>query len=106
MNPNGIYVTIGGGFPQIIQTLLLGRVLSLLGKKKSCFFIAQIHAKDLEFLGELLASGKIRPVIDREYAIGETAEALGYLEQRHARGKVVVTVRGGSHAEKKAFRGG
>jgi len=46
----------------------------------------------LVFLKELLEVGKVVPVIDRRYPLGETAEALRYLEKGHAQGKVVITV--------------
>ena len=48
--------------------------------------------KDLEFLNGLIEAGKVTPVIDRAYALSEAPEAIRYLEQGHARGKVVVTV--------------
>jgi NADPH:quinone reductase-like Zn-dependent oxidoreductase len=47
---------------------------------------------DLLFLTELIEAGKVKPVLDRTYSLAETAEAIEYLEQGHARGKVVVTV--------------
>ncbi len=50
------------------------------------------NQKDLVFMKELLEAGKVVPVIDRRYPLGETAEALRYLEEGHARGKVVITV--------------
>ncbi len=57
------------------------------------FYIAQLNKADLEVLRELIQSGKITPVIDREYhGLSEAAEALRYLEQGRARGKVVVRV--------------
>ena len=54
--------------------------------------IAKINQKDLVFVKELLEAGKVVPVIDRRYPLCETAEALRYLEEGHARGKVVITV--------------
>ena len=54
--------------------------------------IARVNQKDLSFLKELLESGRVRPVVDRRYQLGETAEAVRYLEEGHARGKVVITV--------------
>jgi NADPH:quinone reductase-like Zn-dependent oxidoreductase len=55
-------------------------------------FLAHLNQADLALLGELAAAGKLVPVIDRTYSLSETAEAMGYLEQGHARGKVVITV--------------
>ena len=86
----GIYVMVGGTMGQIFQALLLGPVLARGGK------VAGVTAKpnraDLATVGEWLEKGTIRPVIDRCYPLGETAEAFRYLEREHARGKVVITV--------------
>ena len=50
------------------------------------------NQKDLIFMKELLEASKVKPVIDRRYPLGETAEAIRYLEEGHAKGKVVITV--------------
>jgi NADPH:quinone reductase-like Zn-dependent oxidoreductase len=55
-------------------------------------FIAKSSQPDLTFLGELIATGKMSPVIDRTCKLDETPEAVSYLEQGHARGKVVIDV--------------
>ncbi len=91
LSQNGIYVAIGGLVP-ILQALLLGRLLSALGRKKMTFFIAKMNQRDLVFLNSLLQAGKIVPVIDRLYRLGDAAEALRYLAEGHAQGKVVLTV--------------
>ncbi len=54
--------------------------------------IAKINQKDLVYLGELLEVGKIVPVIDRRYPLSEVPEAIRYVEEEHAQGKVVITV--------------
>ena len=92
LSPNGIYVVAGGGLGRIFQAMLVGPLLSRIGSKKTCFFIANINQKDLALLKELLAARKVVPVIDRCYPLSDAAEALRYLEARHARGKVVLTV--------------
>jgi NADPH:quinone reductase-like Zn-dependent oxidoreductase len=91
LSQNGIYVAVGGLVP-ILQALLLGRLLSVLGRKKMTFFIAKINHKDLAFLNSLLQAGKIVPVIDRRYRLCDAAEALRYLAEGHAQGKIVLTV--------------
>ena len=54
--------------------------------------VANISQKDLLFIIELIQAGKVRPIIDKRYPLNETAEAVRYLEEGHARGKVVITV--------------
>ena len=92
--PDGICVKAGGkpNLSGILQDLLLAPLLSLTGNKKTRGFIAKLDRKDLNILKDLLATGKIVPVIDRRYPLSETAEALRYLEEGHAQGKVVITV--------------
>jgi NADPH:quinone reductase-like Zn-dependent oxidoreductase len=82
----------GGGIPQMFQAMLLGPLLSLVGSKKSRFFVARIDRTDLGLLQDLVAAGKVVPVIDRRYPLSEAAEAIRYLDEGHARGKVVVTM--------------
>jgi NADPH:quinone reductase-like Zn-dependent oxidoreductase len=72
--------------------MLLGPLLSLIGRKKIRFFLAKLNKTDLGLLADLLESGKVVPIIDRRYPLSETAEAVRYLEEGHARGKVVITV--------------
>jgi NADPH:quinone reductase-like Zn-dependent oxidoreductase len=92
LSQNGIYVAAGGGMAQILQSFLLGPVLSLIGRRKMTFFIANINRKDLMFLKDLLETRKVVPVIDRRYRLSDAAEALRYLAEGHAQGKVVITV--------------
>jgi NADPH:quinone reductase-like Zn-dependent oxidoreductase len=94
LKPGGIFVLVGGGFGQIFQVMLLGPILSLMGSKKLRFFIAKLNQKDFVFLKELIEAGKIVPVIDKRYALGQVAEAIRYLEEGHAQGKIVITVGG------------
>jgi len=92
LSRDGIYVVVGGGLARIFQAMILAPLLSLIGTKKTCFFIANINRKDLVFLKELLEAGKVVPVIDRRYPLSDAAEALRYLEERHAQGKIVLTI--------------
>jgi NADPH:quinone reductase-like Zn-dependent oxidoreductase len=55
-------------------------------------FIARRSQEDLTMMSKLMATGKVTPVIDRRYPLSEVAEALRYLEEGHARGKVVITL--------------
>jgi NADPH:quinone reductase-like Zn-dependent oxidoreductase len=97
LRSDGRYILAGEGsnthlFRAILQVLILGPMLARTGKQKMSFFIANPNRKDLEFLGELLETGKVVPVIDKCYPLADTAEAFRYLEEGHARGKVVITV--------------
>ncbi|MFI5096580.1 MAG: NAD(P)-dependent alcohol dehydrogenase [Candidatus Acidiferrales bacterium] len=96
LSRDGIYVVAGGGLARIFQAMLLGPLLSRIRSKKTRFFIANINQKDLVLLKDLLAAGKVVPVIDRRYPLSDAAEALRYLEERHAQGKVVLTVEHGN----------
>ena len=60
--------------------------------QRMVFFIARMNREDLAVLRDLLQAGKVTPVIDRTYPLSEVPQAIGYLEQGHARGKVVITV--------------
>jgi NADPH:quinone reductase-like Zn-dependent oxidoreductase len=72
---------------------MVGTRLASLGRSQTAtFFIAKITKGDLDVLRGLLEAGKVRSVIDRRYDLSETADALRYLGERHARGKVVITV--------------
>ncbi len=99
LSRDGIFVMVGGAMARILQAASLGPLLSRIGSKKMCFFIAKINQRDLLFLKDLLETGKIVPVIDRQYPLGEVAEALRYREEGHARGKVVITIRQGKEVQ-------
>jgi NADPH:quinone reductase-like Zn-dependent oxidoreductase len=60
--------------------------------QKVVFFLAQPEKADLAALRELLEAGKVTPVIDRRYELSETADALAYMGEGHAQGKIVITV--------------
>src|SRR2546423_6440596 len=98
LNPKGKYVMIGGGGPndsrwvgpfgRVIRTLLLSPFIS----QEMGMMIADASQGDLAILGDLMQSGKMKPVIDRTYKLSEVPAAIAYLEEGHARGKVVITV--------------
>ncbi len=91
LSENGIYVAAGGSLGRILQVLLLGPMLSRIGRKKMVFFIANMNQKDLVLLKDLLQDGKVVPVIDRRYPLSDAAAALRYLAEGHAQGKIVLT---------------
>src|SRR5262245_46814179 len=100
LTPNGICVNAGlggAGWRADTQTHLIRSFTSPLMSKftsqKFRFFIAQLNHQDLALLADLMQSGKVTPVIDRNYkSLNDVQDALAYLEQGHARGKVVLTV--------------
>src|SRR5947207_1517860 len=96
--PKGKYVMIGGGGPNdqgLIGPLfrpIKAMLLSPFVSQEMGMFIADTNQKDLAILADLMQSGKVKPVIDRTYKLSEVPAAIAYLEQGHARGKVVITV--------------
>ncbi len=92
LSPQGTYVMLGGSGAQIFQGMVLGPWMSMTGSKKMGNLLAKPNAQDLAFMKELLEAGKIVPVIDRCYPLSEVPEALRYLGEGHATGKVVITV--------------
>jgi len=90
--PGGRYVSTGGSMKQLSQALLLGPWLSLARGRTLGGMTASPNPSDLAVVVDLVAQGKVRPVIDRIFPLDQGAEALRYLEEGHARGKVVVTV--------------
>ncbi len=92
LTPNGIFVMAGGGWPQMIETMSLAPFLSRLGHRKFRFFISRADKSDMTLLGDLVAAGTIKSVIDRRFPLRETADAVRYLEEGHARGKIIITM--------------
>jgi NADPH:quinone reductase-like Zn-dependent oxidoreductase len=93
LSPGGTCVITGfSTFGHLLQTWVLGSWASRTGSKKFVFFTAQLKRDDLVLLNELFAAGKVVPVIDRCYPLSETADALRYFGNRHAGGKVIITV--------------
>ncbi len=94
LTADGVLVVVGGALPRILQAVSLGPVLSSVGRRKFRFFIADVNHKDMNYLKHLLESGKMTPVIDREYPLSQAADAMRYLAEGHAKGKIVLTVPG------------
>ena len=92
LSPKGTYVMTGGSGAQMAQAIFLGSLISITGGKKMGSLEAIPNQEDLVFIKALLEAGKVVPVIDRRYALREVPEAIRYLEEGHANGKVVITV--------------
>src|SRR6266542_1443310 len=96
LTPDATFVLVGGRMtyrglgplPHIAGTILKSKGRS----QRMKFFVAKINHDDLAFLAELLEAGTVKSVIDRRYELSRAAEALAYLGEGHARGKVVITV--------------
>jgi len=66
--------------------------LSRFVSQKFVMFIAKLRKEDLTIMHDLMKAGKVTPVIDKCYGLSEVPEAIRYLEEGHARGKVVITL--------------
>ena len=96
LNPKGTYIaSFGqpdhrwlGPLAQLLRMLLLSPFVS----QKLVTFVAKPNKKDLHILKEFIETGKVTPVIDRTYTLSEVPEAIRYLEEGHAQGKVVITM--------------
>lgn len=106
--PNGIAILIGGGGPNsggVIGPLadpIKAFLYSPFVSQKFVFFLAEIRKEDLATMRELMEAGRVKPVIDRTYTLSQAPEAIRYLEQGHARGKVVITVSQGEKTQQLA----
>jgi NADPH:quinone reductase-like Zn-dependent oxidoreductase len=96
LNPSGIYVGAGGTSDNWMIGPLTGAIkalmLSWFVSQKQAMVLAKPSKEDLTIMHDLMEAGKVTPVIDRRYSLREAPDAIRYLEQGHARGKVVITL--------------
>jgi NADPH:quinone reductase-like Zn-dependent oxidoreductase len=93
LSPGGIFMLVGGSVATLIQVVSLGALISRIGSKRIGLNAWKPNKReDLAFLAELFEAGKVVPVIDRRYTLAEIPDALRYLGEGNARGKVVITV--------------
>ena len=95
LTPRGIYIGAGmigldGSIGQVLKRLLPELVKWRFVSQKSISLMAKLDRKDLDAIGALIAEKKVTPVIDRRYSLSEVPAAIHYLEQGHARGKVII----------------
>ena len=95
LGPNGAYFAVGGSVATLFQILLLGSSLKRTTGKKIQVLAVQPSRKDLAAITELCETGKIVPVIDRQYPLSEVPQALRYLGEGHSKGKIVITLDSG-----------
>jgi NADPH:quinone reductase-like Zn-dependent oxidoreductase len=95
LNPKGILVGVGAPadvpLSRLLAVLIGELVQSLFVRQKIAIFIARVNQQDLTTVRELMAAGKVTPVIDKRYRLSEAREAFRYMETGHARGKVIIT---------------
>jgi NADPH:quinone reductase-like Zn-dependent oxidoreductase len=92
LRPNGSYFMVGGSVATIFQILLLGPWMRRTTGKNIRLLVVQPNPKDMVYITELYEAGKVVPVIDRRYPLSEVPQALRYLGEGLAKGKVVITV--------------
>ena len=97
LKSRGIYigagiVGLGGSAIRLLTHLITDLMFSRFVSQKFVTLTAQLSKEDLGTIGELIEAGKVTPVIDRCYSLSEALEAIRYVEQGHARGKVVITL--------------
>ena len=94
LKPKGVYVAMGGSGSWILQALLVAPIASLATGKRMGLLLGwkPFKREDVETLEELIAAGKVKPAIDRRYPLSQIVDALKWVDEGHARGKVVITI--------------
>ena len=92
LRPNGRYVMVGGATGRIAQVLLLGSLVGRFERKRLGLLLYKPSANALKYLGGLVESGTLTPVIDRRYPLDAVADAMRYFATGQVQGKVVITV--------------
>jgi NADPH:quinone reductase-like Zn-dependent oxidoreductase len=92
LSPNGKYVMGGGSTKQIFQALLLGSFVSMGSNKKIAALSGKANQADLVTIKELVEAGKLKSVIDSTFDLEDTADAIRYMEEGHAKGKIIIKI--------------
>jgi NADPH:quinone reductase-like Zn-dependent oxidoreductase len=95
LSPNAILVIVGAEGSRLMGPLghiAKVRLGALRGSQKAVFFVANFNGPDLAVLSELLETGKVKPFVEKRYELVEVADALRYMGEGHARGKIVIGV--------------
>ena len=103
LHPQGRLIMVGDrsgrGMISLLARLITALVMSQLVSQQLGTLLAKPNPEDLTVMYELMKAGKVTPVIDKRYRLSEVPEALRYLEEGHARGKVVITVEQNDNTE-------
>lgn len=94
LRPNGVYVTLGGTSLPIFAGMLVGPVISMFSDRWTGLMLwwNPFNAEDVATIKELISAGKVKPVIDRRFPLSEVVDALRWVDDGHAKGKVVITM--------------
>lgn len=94
LKATGTYVGVGGSSSTIsfLQSLIFNPIIAKIKSRRVVSFIAGVNRADLDFINELLESGKVVPVVERKFSLAETPQAIRHVEVGHTRGKVVITI--------------
>jgi NADPH:quinone reductase-like Zn-dependent oxidoreductase len=95
LNPHATLVIVGGPKGALLGPLghiARVRLAALRGSQKAVFFVANLNGPDMDVVRELLESGKVTPVVEKRYELGEVADALRYMGDGHAQGKLVINI--------------
>ena len=94
LRPDGVYITLGGEVGRLFQGLILGPLTSMRSDRWTGLMLwwKPFNAADVATLKDLIAAGKLAPAIDRQYPLSGVVEALRYVDEGHAKGKVVITI--------------
>jgi NADPH:quinone reductase-like Zn-dependent oxidoreductase len=97
LTPKGIYIGAGmiglhGSTIRLLRRLIPELVKWRFVSQKSVSLLAKLNRKDLDVIGALIAEGRVTPVIDRRYGLSEVPDAVSYVEEGHARGKVIIDI--------------
>jgi NADPH:quinone reductase-like Zn-dependent oxidoreductase len=92
LRPNGSYLLAGGSVATIFQILLLGAWIRVTTCKRIRILAVRPNTEDVDFIKDLIEAGKVTPVIDKTYPLSDVPEAIGYVGDGHAKGKVVITL--------------
>jgi NADPH:quinone reductase-like Zn-dependent oxidoreductase len=94
LRPNGVYVTLGGTGLRILDALLVGPVMSLAGSRRYGLMLwwKPFNEPDIATVTQLIAQGVLTPRVDRTYSLDQVVDALKWVDEGHAKGKVLITL--------------